>query len=84
MTRNIVCRDVLFDDSAQDVISALGAPGIYRKLTGMLKNMREKRGGQKGYKLFDKTNSKELESVALTEGVQWGIRTPSHPKISKH
>ena len=26
-TRNVVCRDVLFDDSAQDVISALGAPG---------------------------------------------------------
>ncbi len=27
VTRNVVCRDVLFDDSAQDVISALGAPG---------------------------------------------------------
>ena len=26
--RNVVCRDVLFDDSAQDVISALGAPGM--------------------------------------------------------
>lgn len=27
VVRNVVCRDVLFDDSAQDVISALGAPG---------------------------------------------------------
>ena len=27
VVRSVVCRDVLFDDSAQDVISALGAPG---------------------------------------------------------
>jgi len=26
LSRNVICRDVLFDDSAQDVISALGAP----------------------------------------------------------
>lgn len=37
----VVCRDVLFDDSAQDVISALGAPGncmgpIYSKICGQL------------------------------------------------